>query len=65
MLRAMNFVLNQLGFVVVVAAALLLYYDRIVPSWEFFTILALLLLATLTASESIYRSIKKRSRRIS
>lgn len=61
MLRALNFILNQLGFVVGIAAVLLLYYHRVAPSWQFFIALGLLLFAILLASKSVYHALKRRS----
>ena len=62
MKKALNFILNQLGLVVVVVAAILIYYDILPLTKEFALIVCLVLGAVFIASQLTYRSLQKDKR---
>ena len=63
MKRALNFILNQLGLIVVIAAGALLYFDHADLTWSFAAIVGTILMAVLVASELTYKSLKQELRR--
>ena len=62
MKKALNFILNQAGLVVVIVAILLVYYQIFELTWKFVVIVGLILLGILIASQVVYKSLRKDSR---
>ena len=62
MLKTLNFILNQAGFVVVLGAILLVYYEILELTWKFALVVGLILLGILIASQVVYKSLRKDSR---
>ena len=59
MKKTLNFILNQAGFVVIVLAILLVYYNIFELTWKFAIVLGLTLLGILITSQAVYKSLKK------
>lgn len=59
MKKVLNFVLNQLGLIVVVVAGALLYYDRVDFTWSFAVITGVVLMMILVASKLTHKSLKR------
>ena len=58
-MKTVNFILNQLGFIVAVGAAVFVYQGYVSLSFEFFVILSMILLTILFASQAVYRNLRK------
>jgi len=61
-MRTFNFILNQFGFVVVLSAVALVYFNYIALSVDFFIILTIILFAILILSEIVYANLQSRSK---
>ena len=61
-MKILNFIFNQLGFIVVLSAVALVYFNIIALSVDFFVILTIILLAILILSETIYANLQRYSK---
>ncbi|MCH7597711.1 hypothetical protein IID27_01540 [Patescibacteria group bacterium] len=61
-MKILNFIFNQLGFIVVLSAVALVYFNIIALSVDFFVILTIILLAILILSETIYANLLRHSK---
>ena len=61
-MKILNFMFNQLGFIVVLSAVVLVYSNAVALSVDFFVILTIILLAILILSETIYANLQRHSK---
>ena len=61
-MKTLNIIFNQLGFIVVLSAAALVYFNIIALSVDFFVILTIIWLAILILSETIYANLQRYSK---
>ena len=61
-MKILNFMFNQLGFIVVLSAVVLVYFNAVALSVDFFVILTIILLAILILSETIYANLQRYSK---
>ena len=59
MKKALNFILNQMGVMAIVIAAVLIYYDIFPLTKKFVLVVCLVLAAVFVASQITYRSLHK------